>query len=358
MVRNQDGPGPGIRSTTARVVFDPMKVSVLGSGSWGTTVASIVARRNATTVWARDAEVADEITHDHRNSRYLAGFDLHRRLAATSDLQEACERADVLVVGVPSHVFREVLGEARPFVRPWVPIVSLTKGLESGTHLRMTQIINELFPGHPAAALTGPNLAKEIMAGCAAASVVATRDDHVGASLQEIFRTPLFRVYRNHDVIGCELGGVLKNVVAVATGIAQGLSVGDNTRAMVITRGLAEMSQFGVAMGGEAATFAGLAGMGDLIATCISPQSRNRYVGEELGKGRPLDDILASMKMVAEGVKAARVVAELSAQMGVSMPVCNEVYRVIEGQIPASEAYVGLMQQAGGHEADVDAPYS
>lgn len=330
-----------------------MKISVLGSGSWGTTVASIVAHRNDTVVWSRDANTAEEINADHRNSKYLATFALHRRLRATTDLADACSRADVLVVGVPSHVVRGVLTEAMPHVRPWIPIVSLTKGLEAGTHLRMTEIINELFPGHPAAALTGPNLAKEIMAGCAAASVVATDDASVGARLQEVFRAPLFRVYRNHDVIGCELGGAFKNVVAVATGIAQGLSVGDNTRSLVITRGLAELTHLGVAMGGEAATFAGLAGMGDLIATCMSPQSRNRYVGEELGKGRPLAEILQGMSMVAEGVKAAVIVAELSAKHGVPMPVCHEVYRVIDGQIPASDAYRGLMRMRGGHEADI-----
>jgi glycerol-3-phosphate dehydrogenase (NAD(P)+) len=330
-----------------------MKVTVLGSGSWGSTVASIVAARNDTLIWSRDVQTTEEINTDHRNSRYLPGFDLHRRLRATTDLQHACEHADVLIVGVPSHVFREVLTTAEPHVRPWIPIVSLTKGLEAITHLRMTQIINELFPGHPAAALTGPNLAKEIMAGYAAASVIATDDASVGSRLQDVFRTPVFRVYRNHDIVGCELGGAFKNVVAVATGIAQGLSVGDNTRSMVITRGLSELTHLGVAMGGEAPTFAGLAGMGDLIATCMSPQSRNRFVGEELGKGRALADILAGMTMVAEGVKTAVTVHELSVEHGVPMPVCHEVYRVITGDIPATGAYLGLMQVRHGHESDI-----
>lgn len=331
-----------------------MKVSILGSGSWGTTVASLVAGRNDAMLWARNPETANEINENHTNSRYLKGFELNPNLRATSDLAEACARADVLVVGVPSHVFREVLTEARPFIRPWIPIVSLTKGLESGSLYRMTQIINELFPGHPAAALTGPNLAKEIMAGCAAATVIATEDPSVGARLQQVFRTTLLRVYRNTDIVGSELGGALKNVIAIGTGIAQGLSVGDNTRATVITRGLTELTVLGVAMGGQERTFAGLAGMGDLIATCISPQSRNRYVGEELGKGRPLADILAEMSMVAEGVKSCASVARLAEQYGVSMPVCNEVYRVVDGQIPAQDAYRGLMRRPGGHELDTD----
>ncbi len=331
-----------------------MKVAVLGSGSWGTTVASLLAWRNDALIWARDSTTAGEINDHSKNSKYLDGYDLNPNLRATDDLAEACAHADVLVMGVPSHVFREVLVEAKPMIRPWIPIVSLTKGLESGTKLRMTQLVTEIFPGHPVAALTGPNLAKEIMAGCAAASVIATEDPSVGAQLQRIFATPLFRVYRNHDIVGCELGGALKNVIALATGIAQGLSVGDNTRSMVITRGLAELSLLGVALGGEAQTFAGLAGMGDMIATCISPQSRNRYVGEQLGKGRSLEDILDEMSMVAEGVKACRSVEELANEHGVAMPVCHEVFRVIDGQIPASKAYAGLERVPGGHEADTE----
>ncbi len=330
-----------------------MKVSVLGSGSWGTTVASLLSSRNDTVIWSRRQEVADQINSEHTND-YLSGFTLHSRLRAVSDLGEACAHADLLVVGVPSHSFRQVLIDAAPHVRPWIPVVSLSKGLEDGTKFRMTQIVNELYPGHPVAALTGPNLAKEIMAGQAAASVIATEDPSVGAKLQTVFRTPMFRVYRNNDVIGSELAGALKNVIALATGIAQGLSVGDNTRATVITRGLTELTHLGLAMGGEAQTFAGLAGMGDLIATCISPQSRNRYVGEELGKGRSLEDILDEMSMVAEGVKACRSVAELADEHQIEMPVCHEVYRVVSGQVPARHAYRGLMRVPGGHEADTD----
>lgn len=329
-----------------------MQISVLGAGSWGTTVASLASRNHPTTLWARDASVVDDINQNSRNSRYLAGFDLHPRLRATTNLQEICASADVLVVGIPSKGLRRVLEDAAPFVRPWIPIVSLTKGLELGTQLRMTQVIEQVFPGHAAAALTGPNLAKEILAGQAAASVIATQDMSVAARLQEVFAAPVFRVYRNHDVIGCELGGALKNVIALATGIAQGLGVGDNTRAMVITRGLSELTRLGVAMGGEAQTFAGLAGMGDLMATCMSPQSRNRYVGEELGKGRALKEILDEMQMVAEGVKTAGMVTELAAKYNVEMRVCKTVAQVVNGEIAASEAFVGL--RAAEHEFDED----
>jgi glycerol-3-phosphate dehydrogenase (NAD(P)+) len=327
-----------------------MRVTVLGAGSWGTTVASLAAGRNEATLWARSADVATEVNEKHTNEGYLPGFALPQQLTATSDLEESVADADVLIVGVPSHGFRAVLEQATPHVRPWVPVVSLTKGFEQGTLLRMTEVIKELLPGHPAAALTGPNLAKEIMAGQAAASVVATEDLSVAAALQQVLRRSMFRVYVNHDVVGCEVGGALKNVIAIASGIAQGLGVGDNTRAAVISRGLAELSRLGVAMGGEAATFAGLAGMGDLVATCISPQSRNRYVGEQLGLGRSLDDILAEMHMVAEGVKTAATVIELAARHGVEMPICQVIYNVIQGEMTGLDAYRGL--QPAGHEAE------
>jgi glycerol-3-phosphate dehydrogenase (NAD(P)+) len=214
----------------------------------------------------------------------------------------------------------------------------------------MTQLIRAELPGHPAAALTGPNLAKEIMAGQAAASVIATEDLSVAAALQAVLHRGVFRVYTNHDVIGCEVGGALKNVIAIAAGMAQGVGVGDNTRAAVIARGLAELTRLGVAMGGEAATFAGLAGMGDLIATCVSPQSRNRYVGEQLGRGRRLPEILEEMTMVAEGVKTAATVMELADRHGVEMPICSEIYKVIKGEGTATGAYRGL--GTPGHEAE------
>ena len=219
---------------------------------------------------------------------------------------------DLLVVGVPTRGFRTILTDAKPYMRPWIPVVSLSKGFETGSLLRMSQVIQEVLPGHPAAALTGPNLAKEIMAGQAAASVIATEDPAVAKALQAVLQRGLFRIYTNHDVVGCELGGALKNVVAIATGIAQGLSVGDNTRAAVITRGLAELTRLGVAMGGEARTLAGLAGMGDLIATCMSPLSRNRTLGEQLGSGKTLEEVLSGTRTVAEGVGTAFTAHELA----------------------------------------------
>jgi glycerol-3-phosphate dehydrogenase (NAD(P)+) len=328
-----------------------MRVTVLGGGNWGTTVASLVAGRHATVVWTRDQDIADEINEEHTNGRYLPDCRLSARLKASADLEKAVSRAELLIVGVPSHSFREVVTAAKRYVHPWIPVVSLTKGLEQGSLMRMTEVIKEELPGHPAAALTGPNIAREIMGGQAAASVVATEDLAVAQALQRVLRRGLLRIYTNHDVVGCELGGALKNVVAIAAGIAQGLGVGDNTRAAVMTRGLAELTRLGVAMGGEPATFAGLAGMGDLIVTCLSPHSRNRRVGEELGQGRTLEDILAGMTMVAEGVKTSVTVHELALRYDVTMPVCNEIRSVIRGDKTAADAYYGL-QMPAGRESD------
>lgn len=329
-----------------------IRVTVVGAGSWGTTVASLAAQNTPTMLWARDPEVAAQVEAEHRNDRYLAGFDLTPSLRATSDLERAVRDADVVVMGVPSQGFRGALRELAHFVRPWVPVVSLTKGLEQGTRLRMSEVVAEELPGHPVAVLTGPNLAKEILAGDAAASVLAIADQHVASALQPLFNCALFRVYTHHDVIGCEIGGVLKNVIAIASGMADGLGTGDNTRAMVITRGLAEMIRFGRLLGGEEATFSGLAGMGDLMATCISPQSRNRYVGEQLGRGRPIDAIIAEMHMVAEGVKTSKVVYEMATELGLTMPIAEEIHAVCHEGRPATEAYRGLLRRRAGHERD------
>jgi glycerol-3-phosphate dehydrogenase (NAD(P)+) len=317
---------------------------VIGGGSWGTTVASLAARNVPTTLWTRRPEVAAEINSDHTNGVYLPGEWLDTELRATADLQEAAEIADVLVMAVPSHGFRHVLADAAPYIRPWVPIVSLTKGLEQGTHQRMTEVVGEVLPNHPAGVLAGPNLAKEIIQGYAAAAVIALAEERLVRSLQRVFGRISFRVYSSTDVCGVEIAGALKNVFAISAGMAAGLGTGDNTRALVIARALAEMTRLGVAMGGDRHTFAGLAGMGDLLATCISPLSRNRYVGEELAKGRTLDEITEEMNMVAEGVKTSRVVMELAERHGVEMPIAHEVYCVVnEGRTP-QEAFRGLLR--------------
>ncbi len=324
-----------------------MNVTVLGAGSWGTTVAALIARRHSTMLWARNAETAAEIDGSHTNVSYLPGFTLPEPLMATDDLEKAMRHAELLIVGVPTTAMRATLHMAREWIHPWIPIVSLSKGLEQGSLLRMTEVVADEIPGHPVAALTGPNIAREIMAGQAAASVIATDDLKVARAIQSVLTRGVFRIYTNHDVIGCELGGALKNVVAIACGIAQGLGVGDNTRSMVMTRGLAELTRLGVAMGGEAQTFAGLAGMGDLVTTCLSPYSRNRTVGEQLGLGRTLPEIAADMNMVAEGLKTAVTSHELAERHDLDMPVHEEIYRVVVGESDAAHSYRGLRTQPG-----------
>ena len=326
------------------------KVAVIGAGSWGTAVAAITARNAPTWLWARRPELAEEIEREHHNSAYLADFDLPASLHGTADLEEAISDADVVVMGVPSHGFREVLAEAAPFIKAGAPVISLTKGVEQGSLKRMTEVIGELLPGAPAGVLTGPNLAKEIMAGYPAASVVALADGAVCADLQRMFSTDTFRVYTNPDVVGCEVAGALKNVIAIAAGMADGMGFGDNTRAALITRGLAELTRLGVALGGHPLTFSGLAGMGDLVATCISRQSRNRHVGEELGKGRTIEEITTEMNMVAEGVKSSRAVVGLARSHGVEMPIAEEVVAVLYDGKKATEVILSLMQRQGKAE--------
>ncbi|WOJ97637.1 NAD(P)H-dependent glycerol-3-phosphate dehydrogenase [Congregibacter brevis] len=329
-----------------------LKIAVLGGGSWGTTVAALTTRNAPVTIWARNPETVDEINNAHRNQTYLPDAPLPESLRATNDIGEAVTNADVVVMGIPSQNFRSVLVEVKKHLRAWVPVISLTKGLELDTRMRMTEIITEILPGHPVGVLTGPNLAREIMAGQAAASVIAMDDDIIVRSLQRVFKSGLFRVYTNTDVIGCELGGVLKNIIAIAVGMGDGQGAGDNTRAALITRGLAEVTRLGVAMGGRAETFAGLAGMGDMIATCTSSQSRNRHVGIELGKGKSMEQIASEMFMVAEGAKSAPAVMALAEQYGIDMPIARDVYRVVSGETNARGAYRGLLRTAAGAESE------
>ncbi|MFM8602418.1 MAG: NAD(P)H-dependent glycerol-3-phosphate dehydrogenase [Actinomycetota bacterium] len=328
----------------------PIRMAVVGAGSWGTTVASLAAENTPTVLWARRQHVADTINRDHRNPAYLGDRDLSASLRASASLEETVAGADVVVMAVPSQGFREVLTEAAAHVRPWVPVVSLSKGLEQGTLLRMSEVANEVLPGHPVAVLTGPNLAGEIAAGQPAASVVAIDDAVIAAALQGIFSRPTFRVYTNSDVVGCELAGVVKNVIAIASGIATGMGFGDNTRATLVTRGLAEMTRLATRMGGSLESLAGLAGMGDLIATCSSTSSRNTTVGLRLGRGERLDDIIASTTQVAEGVRSSRAVLDLARRHGVDMPITEQVVAVCHEGKSAADGLLALMTRRSAPE--------
>ena len=324
-----------------------VRVAVIGAGSWGTTVAHLCAHNAPTVLYARDPAVADAVNSTGENHRYLPGRVLHPDLRATAEIDEAAGGADAVVMGVPSHGFRDTLRLLRPHVGDRTPIVSLTKGLESRTCMRMTEVVADELPGRPVGVLTGPNLAKEILAGQAAAAVLAMApaDAPVAERLRDTLCANDFRVYTNTDVVGAEIAGATKNVIALAAGIADGLGSGDNTRAALITRGLAEVTRLGVALGGDPLTFAGLAGIGDIVATCVSAQSRNRHVGERLGRGEAIADIVASMDQVAEGVKSTPVVASLARSLGVDMPITEEVRAVIEDGRPAAAAYRALLDR-------------
>ncbi|MEX0874181.1 MAG: NAD(P)H-dependent glycerol-3-phosphate dehydrogenase [Actinomycetota bacterium] len=309
------------------------KVACIGAGSWGTTVAGIAAlNAHDVILWCRRGELATEINETNVNNGYLPGIRLPFNLRATSDIDEAMAGADVCVMGVPSHGWRAVLTELGPKLDGVEALVSLTKGLEVDTNLRMSELVQQVCPNFPAdkfAMLAGPNIAKEIARKMPAATAIACNDAGRAEYLQGIFHQPYFRVYTNTDVVGSELGGAIKNIVAIAAGVADTMGFGDNAMAALMTRGLAELTRLGVRLGGQPLTFAGLAGMGDMIVTCVSKYSRNRRVGKELGKGRHIDDIISEMNMVAEGVKSCRPILELGRTVDAWMPITEGVVSVI-----------------------------
>lgn len=326
---------------------DAPRVAVIGAGSWGTAVAALAAQNTEVSLWARDPVLARSIDVEHTNPTYLPGIELPAGIRATSDLVAASRDAAVIVMAVPSHGFRAVLTELRAIGVPdHVPIVSLAKGVEQGSQLRMTQVIAEVLGTHAPGTigvLTGPNLAREVAEGQPTAAVIAFTDPETATRLQPVFMTRTFRVYTNSDVVGCELAGALKNVIAIAAGIAAGLGYGDNTKAALITRGLAELARLGVTLGGEPFTFSGLAGLGDLVATCTSEKSRNRTVGFQLGQGHSLDAIMAEMKMVAEGVKSTRSIVAIAGAAGVEMPIASAVDAVLDGREHVKDLVPALM---------------
>jgi glycerol-3-phosphate dehydrogenase (NAD(P)+) len=307
------------------------------------------------TLWARRAELAETIQERNENPTYLPGIFLSPLLRATSELGAALEGASVVVMAVPSHGFREVLMDVSRHASSSAPFISLTKGLEADSLKRMSEVIAEEVPAswpRRIAVLSGPNLAKEIAQAQPAAAVVACAEQGIADSLQEFFMTPIFRTYSVSDVVGVEVGGIVKNVIAIATGIAAGVGFGDNTKATVVTRGLAEMTRLGVKLGADPMTFSGLAGVGDLICTCMSGLSRNHHVGVELGKGKGIQEILQDMSQVAEGVKSSKAVYALADRYGIEMPICAGVYRVIHEGQEVSEMISDLLRRVRQREKD------
>jgi glycerol-3-phosphate dehydrogenase (NAD(P)+) len=330
------------------------KTAVLGAGAWGTALAKVLADKGEFVhVWARRADLAEQINASHENARYLPGAHLPSNLVATHDMAAALDGASMVVFVAPSHATRDVARAAAPYVPGGVPIVSATKGIENESLMFMDEVLHAELPARARGHLTflsGPSFAKELAARLPTAVVIASRSPADCEATMRAFHTPYLRTYASDDVIGVECGGALKNVIAIAAGAADGLGFGYNTRAALITRGLAEIAKVSMARGGSALTLAGLAGMGDLVLTCTGELSRNRTVGLELGKGRKLDEVLAGLGHVAEGVKTAKSAYDLSLKLGVEMPITCEVYKALYEDKPAAKAVVDLMARELGPE--------
>ena len=331
-----------------------MRAAVIGAGAWGTALADLLASNgHDTTIWALEPNVADTIRSCHENQRFLQGFKLAPSLRATNDLHEALDRASFVVYAVPSQHLRGVAREGTSAVAPGAVLSIASKGIERGTLALMTTVIEEEVPGRPVVAISGPSFASEVAARQPTAIVAASTDERAALVTQDALSSNSFRVYTNDDVVGVELGGALKNVMAVATGIVEGVGLGHNSRAALITRGLHEMTKLGVALGGRLETFAGLAGMGDLVLTCTGSLSRNRSLGVALGQGKKLEAILSETRAVAEGVKTSKAVQEIATRHEIEMPIASEMYRVMyEGQ-PARTALQRLMSRSLKAESDL-----
>ncbi len=315
------------------------RITVVGTGSWGTTLAVMLAREGrAACLWARTAGEAQKLKAARENRAFLPGVILPHNLAITSSLEEALSSSRMLMLVVPARSMRENVRRVRPYLGKDTIVLSAAKGLETQSALRMSEVVAEELPAEfhdRICVLSGPNLSREIVAGLPAGTVIAAEDEGVAESAQQLTMTPLFRVYTHDDVVGVELGGALKNIIALGAGAADEFGYGDNAKSVYMTRGLAEITRLGVAAGANPLTFAGLAGIGDLVCTCASRHSRNHYVGEELAKGRSLSDIQASMKQVAEGVDTTKAAVMLAQRYGVEMPITQAIYLVLfEGKDP------------------------
>ncbi|WP_027339179.1 NAD(P)H-dependent glycerol-3-phosphate dehydrogenase [Halonatronum saccharophilum] len=331
------------------------KVAVIGGGSWGTALAAVL-NNNGYEVVLRDIseDKVKEINDDHKNS-YLPGIKLSEEIKATTDIKEAVKGAKVVVVVVPSHIVRVVAKELKGILEEDTIVVSASKGIEENTHLRMSEILQEELEGklkHNITALSGPSHAEEVILNHPTTIVVAHKNRKLAEKVQDLFMNDYFRVYTNPDAIGVELGAAVKNIIAIAAGISAGLDYGDNALAALITRGIAEVKRLGVAMGAEPATFSGLTGLGDLIVTCASEHSRNRRLGFKVGSGKKLDEALAEMKMVAEGVRTAKAVHTLASQLEIEMPIVDQVYRILFEDKDPQQAVYDLMIRGPKHEIE------
>lgn len=330
------------------------RLAIFGAGSWGTALAiSLAESGHHVTLWARRPEAAEAIRRTRHNPSYLPDAVLPENVRVTSDLKEAATNAAFWVIATPSQAVRELAGNLAPYARPEHIVISLAKGIENGSLMTMTQVLDQVLKPVPTsqfAVLHGPSHAEEVVIGLPTTIVAAAYDIEVARLIQDVFMTPRLRVYSNRDVIGVEIGGAVKNVLALAAGISDGVGYGDNAKAAIVTRGIAELQRLGVSLGADPSTFAGLAGLGDLVVTCMSRHSRNRYFGEQIGKGKSVEQVESEMQMVAEGVRSTRSVYELARVQEVDMPITRAVYQILfEGKIP-DEAVYELMTRSAKHE--------
>lgn len=328
-----------------------MKIAVIGDGGWGTAAAQLLdSYGHRVVVWGPFADYIDEIRTTLENPRYLPGIKYQPTIGWTADMAEAVTDADVVVLAVPSKFYRSVCGQLAPLLDARMLVVSLTKGVCPETHCRMSDVAREILKTERIVVLSGPSHAEEVARRIPTAVTCACADHALAVEAQSLFNGPRFRVYTTDDVLGVEVGGLVKNVLAIAVGVSDGFGFGDNTRAALITRGLAEMMRLGVAMGAKTQTLCGLAGVGDLIVTCTSTHSRNHQVGERLGRGETLEEILKTMQMVAEGVDNAKLLRDLALEHGVEMPIAEVVYRMCYEHLTAEDAVMMLMERAAKPE--------
>ncbi len=333
------------------------KVTILGCGSWGTALAIVLAQKEIpVTMWCRRAEQAQEMNEQHTNEKYLPGVALPLLITVTNDLQEALRDAHFVVLAVPSQTLRENLEQVKPYLAEHAILINTAKGLEVGTNMRLSQVADQVVPGSidRFVAFYGPSHAEEVGRGLPAAIVATSVNKAVAEDVQDLFMSPALRVYTNDDLIGAEIGGAIKNIIAIATGIAVGLGLGDNAQAALLTRGMAEITRFGTALGADPLTFSGLTGIGDLVVTCTSRHSRNHRCGLALGQGKSLEQILQEMGMVVEGVKTTKATAELAKEMGISMPITDCMYRVLFEHLPVTDAVNELMTRNKKSEQERD----
>jgi glycerol-3-phosphate dehydrogenase (NAD(P)+) len=328
-------------------------ISIVGAGSWGTAIAILMANKGFNVkLWVRDKELIERINDTRENAEYLPGAILPNNIVVASDMEYCCSGSETVIIAAPSHAMRDICSQMKDFTMNGQIIVSLAKGIENDTLLRMSQVINEFMPENEVAVVSGPSHAEEVAKGIPTAVVASSKKRIVAEYIQDIFMTPMFRVYANPDIVGVELGGALKNIIALGAGIIDGLGLGDNTKAAVMTRGIVEMARLGESLGASRNTFAGLSGIGDLIVTCTSMHSRNRRAGIAIGQGKSLEEVLGGTRMVIEGVRTTKSAYQLAKKQGIEMPITQEIYNLLFNKADIRDSVMNLTTRTKTHEIE------